>query len=193
MEYYYLDKSEKKGPFTLQELKKEKINRESLVWFEGLQEWTKLKEIESLKEVFVAPPPIPNKILGDGNDKKSVSSSNPFNISNKLVGYYIVWVLIFVVLFILTKTDNDVIQQYSGDVEDFWPFTSEYYAKENFQTRPFLQYDCQTGGVWDDDKKEYTIQPEPCFRGVLAGYDMSEVIIYSLIPAIIFVLRRLFK
>lgn len=69
MEYYYVHKGEKKGPFSLTNLYKEEIQRDTLVWFEGLREWTKASELSELKEIFevnppaIPPPPVPNSQL----------------------------------------------------------------------------------------------------------------------------------
>ena len=51
--YFYSDGNEKHGPLSLDELKQEKITNDTLIWFEGLDDWTKAKyvlELE-LKEV----------------------------------------------------------------------------------------------------------------------------------------------
>ena len=60
MNYYYAKNEEKIGPLTLGELKKIDIKKDTLVWYEGLKDWTKAGEIKELKELFkVIPPPIP--------------------------------------------------------------------------------------------------------------------------------------
>jgi uncharacterized membrane protein YhaH (DUF805 family) len=58
--YFYSDGREKKGPFSFEELKKEEINPNTLIWFEGLGDWTPIKEIKELEEILqLSPPPIP--------------------------------------------------------------------------------------------------------------------------------------
>ncbi|MGE3824202.1 MAG: GYF domain-containing protein [Bacteroidia bacterium] len=57
--YFIHIDAEQKGPFDLEELKGHKITKETLVWFDGLSEWTKAEFIAELKEVLtVTPPPI---------------------------------------------------------------------------------------------------------------------------------------
>jgi len=60
MKHYhiYID-NKQKGPFSLEELKEQKITNQTLVWFEGQIDWQKASEIEELKEIFKkVPPPI---------------------------------------------------------------------------------------------------------------------------------------
>lgn len=54
--YFYSNGSTKDGPFTLDELKygpkSKDINEGTLIWFEGLDDWTSIKEIEEFKLVL---------------------------------------------------------------------------------------------------------------------------------------------
>lgn len=52
---------QQKGPFTHDELKNQHINRDTLVWYDGIPDWTKASNIEALKDIFMTPPPIPQK------------------------------------------------------------------------------------------------------------------------------------
>jgi uncharacterized protein DUF4339 len=188
MKYYYLNGSEKRGPFSLDELKKQDIDDNTFIWYDSLSEWKKLKELDNLKKKLLFPPPIPNEVQNtnkENDDNKILSNSNTLKPTKKQLAFYIIWVVVLVVLFLLTKTDNDSIQRHHADVEKFWPFTVEFYAGKN-HTAPGLKYNCQ--------KLNYhSGEPEPCFNGVLADYDISEVVIYSLTPVIIFVLIGLLK
>ena len=60
MEYYYLKNRFRYGPVKFEELKSKDIKKDTLVWYEGLKDWTKAGEIKELKELFkVKPPPTP--------------------------------------------------------------------------------------------------------------------------------------
>jgi hypothetical protein len=60
--YFYSDGKEKQGPFSFEELKNENITRETLIWFEGLEDWIPAKNIKELEEILqLIPPPIPTK------------------------------------------------------------------------------------------------------------------------------------
>lgn len=58
--YFYNNGKKQFGPFSLDELKAQKIQKEYLVWYEGLENWSKAEEIEELKDYFAkfTPPPI---------------------------------------------------------------------------------------------------------------------------------------
>lgn len=60
MNYYYVHKGKKKGPFSLNEIYKKDIKEDTLVWHSGLEDWIKAVNLEELKVMFkVNPPPIP--------------------------------------------------------------------------------------------------------------------------------------
>ncbi len=50
--YYYTNGKEKLGAFSLEDLKEENINRNTLIWFEGLDDWEEAKDIEELKPIL---------------------------------------------------------------------------------------------------------------------------------------------
>lgn len=49
MKYYYLDGIEKKGPYTLPEIRSRNLNSDTLVFREGSKEWIRLSDVEDLK------------------------------------------------------------------------------------------------------------------------------------------------
>ena len=60
MKYFIAFGDTKKGPFSLEEVKGYKLERNTLIWKEGLDEWRKAEEFEELKSLFIAtPPPLP--------------------------------------------------------------------------------------------------------------------------------------
>lgn len=68
--YYYSDGTKKYGPLSIDELKQKVISKETLIWFEGLEDWTlagKLHEMQSILEL--QPPPI----LSEDNSESSES------------------------------------------------------------------------------------------------------------------------
>lgn len=80
MSKFHIHKDEQQqGPFTLDELRNLKITRETMVWFEGADDWKKAIEIEELQEIFKGVPPplhinqpeIPNPI----EDKQIIEKS----------------------------------------------------------------------------------------------------------------------
>lgn len=61
--YYVADKGQQTGPFDKETLKKMieegKLKKESLVWKEGMSDWTRVDLIDELKDLFPNIPPIP--------------------------------------------------------------------------------------------------------------------------------------
>ena len=58
--YFYAENDKKVGPLSLEELSAADLNKDTLVWFQGLEDWTPMSEIEELKSVLeIKPPPIP--------------------------------------------------------------------------------------------------------------------------------------
>ncbi|MGH2647642.1 MAG: DUF4339 domain-containing protein [Ginsengibacter sp.] len=61
-QYYIYDGQMKKGPFDLEQLKSQSLNKETPIWHEELKDWSMAGNIDELKEFFVpkkAPPPLP--------------------------------------------------------------------------------------------------------------------------------------
>lgn len=55
--YYYSEEDKQIGPLTFEELKDKKISKETMVWYEGLDNWTKANELNELKDFFKSIPP----------------------------------------------------------------------------------------------------------------------------------------
>jgi cell division protein FtsB len=90
--YIHID-DQQQGPFTTDELKDFKIARETMVWFEGEEDWKKAVEIEELQEIIKSiPPPIVDKEIEDA--KKSIDKEKP---SRKKKGLTVVVFLILLI------------------------------------------------------------------------------------------------
>ncbi len=58
--FYIAVNGHQEGPFTIDELRTKSIQRDTLVWTEGLQDWTKAEYLPFLKELIkTVPPPLP--------------------------------------------------------------------------------------------------------------------------------------
>lgn len=82
MQKFYIHKDDQQqGPFSTDELKDLKITRDTMVWFEGADNWKKAIEVDDLKEIFKSvPPPIqtnPPVIPPPLVDKKTKEESKP--------------------------------------------------------------------------------------------------------------------
>ena len=60
--YYLSDGQVKKGPFSLEEVKAQPLNKDTLVWYAGLGNWTVAENLDEFKGIFdskITPPPLP--------------------------------------------------------------------------------------------------------------------------------------
>lgn len=63
-QYFYAEGQDRKGPVTLDQLRSAPITRGTLVWYEGLPDWTPAGRLPELSDLFAAPgtsvpPPTP--------------------------------------------------------------------------------------------------------------------------------------
>ena len=57
--YFYSNGHIKEGPVSLEELKLNDIKPNTLIWYEGLEDWKEAESVEELREIFeLSPPPI---------------------------------------------------------------------------------------------------------------------------------------
>lgn len=62
-EYYFHDGSNQYGPFSIEELKQQKINPDTSIWNNKVTDWKKASQIEELSDIFQkTPPPITKSI-----------------------------------------------------------------------------------------------------------------------------------
>jgi len=62
--YYYSDGKQQIGPLSKEEIQSKGIAKDTLVWSEGLTEWTKASEVAELVDLFPnipTPPPLPEQ------------------------------------------------------------------------------------------------------------------------------------
>jgi hypothetical protein len=193
-QYYYLIGKEQNGPFSIDELKEKLLSNETLIWTDGMENWQKIKndlELQKALKLTSIPPPPPiendqpiTKTEFSGqikviNEKQEAKEFNFLKPTKKQLSYYLIWVCSHVVIFLLTKTKTDFFQTYHDRPERFWPFTAEFFAEKI--NHPSLTYGCQT---YDD---------KPCFYGIFTDYDITELLIYSVIPIIVFIIYSLTK
>lgn len=89
-QFYIFFENQQIGPLTFDDLKSRKITNETLVWFEGMEDWKKAAEIDELKVFFLSvPPPIPQSILAPPPipKKEAIKIEKPLSIAtNKFLG-----------------------------------------------------------------------------------------------------------
>lgn len=79
-QFYIAVNGQKTGPFSLEELKSKDIQKDTLMWTEGLDNWTKADHIPLLKDILRAiPPPLTNS----GSSQNTSQNVPPPPITNK--------------------------------------------------------------------------------------------------------------
>ncbi len=95
-QYFYSDGQNQFGPFNINELKDKNISKDTLVWYEGLNDWTKASEISELKTLLKStPPPLiktpPLVTLSSTKTKvETISPETEKKSGGKLISYIIV-------------------------------------------------------------------------------------------------------
>lgn len=98
--YYLHNGSEQQGPFDLEDLKTKNITRDTMVWYEGISEWTKASAVSELQAIFIqTPPPFQSKTPPTYN--KVNPSSNPIPSKTHAIGT--IFASIFSFLFSISR------------------------------------------------------------------------------------------
>jgi len=118
-QFYIAVNGQQTGPFSIDDLKAKGIQRDTLIWTEGLDNWTKAEHVALLKDVLRAtPPPLPNM------ESKTTSQQvppPPTHVTPQPIGKYfgyelarrrerffavLVQTIIFLIPFLLLFGDN---------------------------------------------------------------------------------------
>jgi len=82
--YFYSNGKEKHGPLSLDELKQDDISKDTLIWFEGLDDWTLAGELDEMKPILeLQPPPILNEEKNEFNKTEEKLEETAENIGSQ--------------------------------------------------------------------------------------------------------------
>lgn len=105
--YYINNGKENGGPFTLDELKNEHLNKATLVWYQGMDEWKHAHEIEELNSFFkVIPPPI-KQVIATPEIEQQETSATILGLKKSHFFLAISFLAIFTVVFVLNVLQNN--------------------------------------------------------------------------------------
>ena len=79
IQYFIHDGQNEKGPFDLEQLKREKLVKDTPIWYEGLEKWTTAGEVEELKVLFITtptPPPLKPTVIPTLKTSAPLTSAN---------------------------------------------------------------------------------------------------------------------
>ncbi len=74
-QFYYLDGKDQKGPLSMEKLNELGIKPETLVWFEGMDDWEPAKNIHEFLAIAKKTPPPPPVIVNFNEQIKSNDNS----------------------------------------------------------------------------------------------------------------------
>lgn len=77
--YFLHNGKDQEGPFDINDLKVKNINADTPVWFEGISEWTTIKEVPELKSLISKPPPFIKK---ENKSEQKIHITNQTKASN---------------------------------------------------------------------------------------------------------------
>ena len=145
--YFYTDGKNKFGPFSKEELRDQKISRNTKIWFYGITNWTVLSEIPQLNDLTNFLPPdlkVKNNIEKHNDDipiilsvNKKTSPNTISNLSKWLIGS-IVLILLSLIIYNTIRNQSDVklynqIVKTSYDSnENFEMYVDKFYRDINF-------------------------------------------------------------
>jgi hypothetical protein len=76
--YFYTEGTVKHGPFSLAELQDKNITPSTLIWYDGLKDWTRARDLEELSALLAStPPPVPGDISNPGMRETPPPSPKP--------------------------------------------------------------------------------------------------------------------
>lgn len=162
--YFYRNGNKKHGPFLKNELKEQKLSRNTKVWFYGLDDWVDLGKVEELKDILksIPPeikPPIKNTSSTSDNiavkDVSATLNENQTKTSNftqkKIFTGVILLVFILLIIFSTFKNVNNnlhndvIINSYDSNGE------FDIYVEKFFR-------DLEVYGIYPQRPKEMIIK-----------------------------------
>lgn len=114
-QYYYVADNKRKGPYSLSEILDARLTPDTLVWREGLKDWTKYSDIDDFNH-------IPNR--------RSIKIPEPIKFLGVLLAIGLVLSIVGVRAYINSKEDrtNELIREASFETdEDLYIYVEKFY------------------------------------------------------------------
>jgi len=163
MEYYYLDGIDKKGPFSKEEILSKNLSNETLVFHEGISNWTPLENCEKLKEPIFKEPQIQENQIAT---EKTKIINEPKKIRIPSILFLIAFLGLSILLsyfYTTNKKEND-LKIINAKVEEIFNGKDEicdyqigylkgklqkpslFSPQDNEDNRLVEYYECESGG-----------------------------------------------
>lgn len=145
--YFYSDGTEKFGPYSFEELSSKTLNRNTQIWYLGLDKWVLISEVEELKDLLkkipppinqkpsLGPPPlsIPEKFIPIPENYEITKKRNAFILKVTIIVVAIVTVLIIIGRLTTESYGNDaalyqkVVESSFETDEDFNFYVEKFF------------------------------------------------------------------
>jgi glycosyltransferase involved in cell wall biosynthesis len=147
--YFYTDGVNKYGPFSKDELKRQKITRTSKVWYLGLDNWIDLKKVEELDEVFNSIPPelkVESSSLNNISKKENINFHKRYNSISEIIkskvnkwvlrSLVLIFISVLCLVFYRKQSDsnfyNSVVENSYTTDETFEIYIDKFYRDLNY-------------------------------------------------------------
>lgn len=161
-QYFLHNGTSEEGPFTLEQLKERNIQPDTLIWFEGLQEWVAANTADDLKPLFSIKPP-PLKVATPPSMQYQYEESKPRSKSKYI--WTALSVLAIVIIAVLIYSNNQSQQALTN-------LQSSVSQKEHEETMEKLKQ-AETRNRWSDFIKLETGDYRTSAFGGISDLDLA--------------------
>ena len=176
-EYFFVRENQKYGPISLEEIINSKLSGDTLIWYEDLDEWTRLDQLAELSGIIKErkiPPPIPEKLL-QINTISNIKTNEVINTGKyipkpNVIIFLAIWTCLHLIALITSTKGWDTY-----NVEDkFWPFVKFLHCYPYYSSNmSILGKDCKFNGPFTDyDITEFLFY-------IIAGFLVIFIIEYN--------------
>jgi len=186
-EYYYLENRNQKGPFTVEEMRTQKLSGETLIWSEGMDNWQKLKDVAELFQEIklkIIPPPPPSEIeinkteisghLNVTSEKVPNPAVEKIKPSQNALIFIIIWCSFHLFALLMSYSQIKIFNNHgTPSTSEFWPFVHYNNNHGELERDPNgEEYTDENTGL----KERYSKPHE--FDGIFVDYDWTEFAVY---------------
>lgn len=193
-EYFFLKHKDQTGPFTIEQLADKGLTNETLIWTDGMENWTKLKDIPELAQTLKlksVPPPPPSETdekisrtevsgqLKVTTEKTPNAALEVIKPSRTILTWLMIWSVFHLFALLMSYSEIEFFTKGIGPkTEQFWPFSENINHCDDPK--------------WEKISKQYENGwYKYCFGGLFRDYDWTEFAFYVGGAIVIYLLVRI--